>query len=143
MGCETDNQYCNCLYYSTNALARVITRIAEEEFAIVRLAPSYAFLLMSVNSNPGIQPMELSKIMMLTPSTVTRLIDKMEFKGYLERKNAGKFTEVYPTNKSQELDSGIKKAWINLLNRYVKLLGKEESKKLTAEIFAAAIKLQE
>jgi len=143
MGCETDNQYCNCLYYSANALARIITKMAEEEFAVVQLAPSYAFLLMAVNGKPGIQPMEISKIMMLTPSTVTRLIEKMEFKGYLERKIIGKFTEVHPTKKSISINGDIKKAWQNLLTHYERVLGKDESKKLTTEIFEAALKLQE
>lgn len=143
MSCEQENKYCSCLYYSANALSRIITKMAEEEFAVVQLAPSYAFLLMAVNGKPGIQPMELSKIMMLTPSTVTRLIEKMEFKGFLERKIHGKFTEVYPTQKCINLNSDIKNAWHNLLIRYEKLLGKKESKKLTMEIFEAAIKLQE
>lgn len=143
MGCETDNQYCNCLYYSANALARIITKMAEEEFSKVQLAPSHAFLLMAINGKPGIQPMELSKIMMLTPSTVTRLIEKMEFKGYLKRKTIGKFTEVHPTEKSINLNMNIKNAWQNLLVHYERLLGKNESKKLTSEIFAAALKLQE
>ena len=143
MGCETDNKYCNCLHYSANALARVITKMAEEEFAIVQLAPSHAFLLMIINDKPGIQPMEISKIMMLTPSTVTRLIEKMEFKGFLGRKSMGKFTEVHPIHKCRELDANIKKAWQNLLHRYENLLGKDESKKLTNDIFEAALKLQE
>lgn len=143
MGCETTNQYCNCLYYSANALARIITKIAEEEFAVVQLAPSYAFLLMAVNGKPGIQPMELSKIMMLTPSTVTRLIEKMEFKGYVERKINGKYTEVHPTKKSLDINNEIKNAWKNLLDYYEKVLGKNESKKLTTKIFDAALKLQE
>jgi MarR family transcriptional regulator, organic hydroperoxide resistance regulator len=143
MGCETDNQYCNCLYYSANALARIITKMAEEEFAVVQLAPSYAFLLMAINNKPGIQPMELSKIMMLTPSTVTRLIEKMEFKGYVERKTHGKYTEVHPTKKSLDINKEIKSAWQNLLIHYERMLGKIESKKLTSEIFEAAVKLQE
>jgi len=45
---------CTCLHYSVNASARVITKIAEEEFAPTGLAPSYTFLLMTVNWNPGV-----------------------------------------------------------------------------------------
>ncbi|MCA9732538.1 MAG: winged helix-turn-helix transcriptional regulator [Deferribacteres bacterium] len=143
MNCDNENIYCGCLYYSANALARVITRMAEEEFSIVQLAPSYAFLLMTINGKPGIQPGEISKIMMLKPSTVTRLIEKMEFKMFLERRTVGKFTQVYPTQKSLDLDSQIKKAWGNLLERYNTLMGAEKSRQLTTDIFEATIKLQE
>ncbi len=142
MSCEKDSKYCTCLYYSANALARIMTKLAEEEFSITQLAPSYAFLLMTVNDKPGIQPKEISEKMMLTPSTVTRLIEKMEIKGYLERKSVGKFTEVYPTEKSRELDAKIHEAWMNLFRRYVGILGEDESKKLTDEIYQAALKLQ-
>lgn len=144
MSCSTEkNKYCGCLYYSANALARVMTKLADEEFGITQLAPSYAFLLMIINDKPGIQPKEISNKMMLTPSTVTRLIEKMEFRGFLERKVTGKYTEVYPTEKSLEINPKIKQAWLNLFSRYVELLGDEQSQSLTSAIYDAAIKLQE
>ena len=132
-----DSKYCGCLYYSANALGRVMTRMAEEEFSVTGLAPSYAFLLMGVNEKPGIQPGEISIQMQLTPSTVTRLIEKMEQKGYVERKSAGRATQVYPTDKSRVLDDKIKEAWVNLFNRYSKILGEENARDLTANIYEA------
>jgi len=120
-----------------------MTKMAEEEFSIVQLAPSYAFLLMAINYKPGIQPKEISEVMMLKPSTVTRLIEKMETKGYLERKAIGKITEVFPTKKCTELDSKIKEAWTNLLNRYTTLIGEKESRRLTEDIYEVILKFQE
>lgn len=32
MSCEKDSKYCTCLYYSANALARIMTKIAEKAF---------------------------------------------------------------------------------------------------------------
>jgi MarR family transcriptional regulator, organic hydroperoxide resistance regulator len=128
------SEYCGCLYYSTNALARIMTRMAEEEFANTGLAPSYAFILMSVNAKPGIQPKELSDHMLLMASTVTRLVEKLEYKGFVKRKYEGRNTEVYPTTKSLNLDPAIKTSWQNLYKRYSKLIGKEESKNLTFKI---------
>lgn len=142
MSDDNKSEYCTCLYYSANALARIMTKIAEEEFSVTQLAPSYAFLLMTVNARPGIQPKEISEKMMLSPSTVTRLIEKLEMRGYLERKSVGKFTEVYPTDKSISLDGKIHDAWMNLYRRYVSILGEEKSKKLTDEIYQAALRLQ-
>ena len=134
---KCDSKYCGCLYFSANALARCITRIAEEEFAETGLSPSYAFLVMSINASPGIQPRELSSEMQLTPSTITRLIEKLEYKGLVERKIIGKYTEVYPTEKSLGLDETIKSAWMKLFNRYSEILGVENGKELTAQIYKA------
>ena len=139
---KCDSQFCACLYYSANALARVITKMAEEEFAISGFSPSYGFLIMSVNAKPGIQPKELSEIMLLTPSTITRLIEKLENKGMVERKNVGKITEVYPTPKGLELETIIKEAWSKLYEKYSDILGEDESKILTANIYKAIKKLE-
>jgi DNA-binding MarR family transcriptional regulator len=138
---KEDSKYCGCLYFSANALGRVMTRMAEEEFAITGLAPSYALLLIGVNEKPGIQPKELSEHMQLAPSTVTRLIEKLEHKGMVERKTNGRATEVYPTPKSLEMDKQLKVAWKDLHTRYTDLIGKEDAQKLTSEVYQASKKL--
>jgi len=116
--------------------------MADEEFAVTGLSSSYAFLLMTVNSKPGVQPKEISQHMQLTPSTVTRLIEKMEHRGFLKRKSVGRTTEVYPTNLSTELHSKIEEAWQKLYLRYSEILGKEQGDKLTAMIADASQKLE-
>ena len=136
------SKYCNCLYYSANALSRIMTKMADEEFAITGLTSSYAFLLMTINEKPGIQPKEISQHMQLTPSTVTRLVEKMEYKGFVERKYVGRTTEVYPTESGTALQAKIRKAWKNLYDRYSSILGKEEADKLTALAFEATEKIR-
>ena len=140
---KCESKYCGCLYFSSNALARVITRMAEEEFTITGLAPSYAFILMTVSQKPGIQPNEISKEMQLTPSTITRLIEKLENKGLLERKINGKFTAVYPTDKADPILLKVKEAWMNLYKRYSLILGEEEGKTLAKLIIEASRKLEQ
>ena len=137
MGTEK-SPYCNCLYYSANALSRLMTRMADEEFALAGVSSSYAFLLMTVNGQPGIQPKEISQKMQLTPSTVTRLVEKMEARGLLERESSGRATEVYPTEKSQELQPRIQEAWQNLYRRYANILGEKASQALTSAIYEAS-----
>ena len=138
---KKESQYCQCLYYSANALARIMTRIADEEFASLGITPSYAFLIMTVNSKPGIQPGEISIEMQLTPSTVTRLVEKMEHRGLLERRSNGKFTEVYTTLKGNEIIPGIRTSWMNLFNRYSGVLGEKDAVMLTSMIYDAVKKL--
>jgi DNA-binding MarR family transcriptional regulator len=135
-------KYCGCLYYAANNLARVITRMAEEEFRTTGLAPSYAFLLMSVNDQPGISAGDISRQLALSPSTVTRFIEKLEHKGYLERKAAGKFTQVYPTESGRKIRMKIQEAWMSLYKRYSALLGEEMAGDLTDKIYLAAQALE-
>ena len=135
------NSYCKCLYYSGNALARIMTKMAEEEFSVVNLAPSYAFMVMSVNNNPGIQAGELASYMMLTPSTVTRLIEKLEFQELVYRQTDGRITHVFPTEKALSINDAVKSAWLNLYKRYSGILGEENVVKLTDDIYKAVLKL--
>ena len=139
---KTSTKYCNCLYHSVNALARQMTKIAEEEFAVTGLAPSYVFLLMSINEKPGIQPKELSEWLQLTPSTVTRLVEKMEVRGFVRRKSSGRITEVFPSRKCEEVDAKIKEAWRSLYDRYSRVLG-QDTEELTRAVATAVRKLSE
>ena len=138
---SNDSPYCNCLFYSVNALSRQMTKMAEEEFAVTGLSPSYAFIVMSVNKQPGILSGEVAKIMQLTPSTITRLIEKLEQKGYITREASGKFSLLFPTKKSLTLEKTITKAWHSLYARYAEILGEKESKLLTDKVIYANRKL--
>ena len=134
-------EYCKCLYFSANALARIVTKMAEEEFSVVNLAPSYAFVVMTVNKNPGIQAGELAEIMMLTPSTVSRLLEKLENQQLVKKHNEGRTTMIYPTPKSVEINDAIKAAWYKLFIRFVDVLGEEKAHQLTGNIYQSALKL--
>ena len=119
-----------------------MTKMADEAFSPTGLAASYAFLLMIVNEKPGIQPGEISCQMQLKPSTVTRLIEKMEYRGYLKREQTGRTTQVYPTPASTKLNPQIKKAWSNLYRQYADVLGDAHAKSLTQSIYEATLKLE-
>lgn len=134
---EGNSKYCNCLFFASGALARSLGRLAEEEFSTTGLAPSYAFLLMAVNEKPGIQPGEIAEEMQLAASTVTRLIDKMENRGFVKRKTTGKKANIFPTQKSRDLDAQIKEAWASLYKRYTTLLGESTARKLTTATYEA------
>ena len=133
---------CNCLYYTANSLARIITRIAEEEFSITGISPSHAFLMLLVNASPGIGPTELANELHLAPSTVTRLIDKLAGKGLLERRADGKTVGIYPTEKGHQAQETIYQAWHRLFERYSAILGEAYSLELTQMIDEASQKLE-
>lgn len=132
-----------CLYFTASKLARVIARLAEEEFASTGLSPTYAFLLMAVCEKPGIAQQDLAARLHLTPSTVTRLLDKLEGKGLAVRRTTGKNSHVFLTAKGEEAQGDIKQAWGRLYDRYSAILGRKEGDRLTEIIAVAADKLNE
>lgn len=131
----------NCLYFTANSLARVITRIAEEEFRLTGLSPSHAFLMMLVNDTPGIGQKELCEQLHLAPSTVTRFVDTLVYRGYLNRQAEGKATKVFATETGAQLRKPIEDAWKSLHQRYARVLGLEDGDQLTTMIDDASNKL--
>lgn len=131
----------NCLYFTATSLARVITRMAEEEFRSTGLSPSHAFLMMLVNDHPGIGQKALCEQLHLAPSTVTRFIDTLVYKGFLTREADGKTSRVYPTIEGKTLQKPIEDAWKKLHHRYAEVLGLKAGDDLTAMIDQAGAKL--
>ncbi|PLX14009.1 MAG: MarR family transcriptional regulator [Marinilabiliales bacterium] len=132
---DKEKDFSGCLHFSTNALSRILTKMADEEFAISGLSSSYGFLLMLVNEESGIRPKEISEKLFLNQSTVTRLVDKMEARGFLRRKVIGRNTSIKITKKGEEKIPLIEEAWENLKERYSKALGRKESNTLASAIY--------
>jgi len=139
---ESGHPFCRCLFYAANALARNLTRLSEDAFRRTGLAPSLGFVLMTVNRKPGIQPSEVAQIMMLDPSTVTRLVEKLQTKGLLRREAQGRRTLIHPTPTGQALMPGLLAAWDQVSQGYSTLLGDSEAQSLAARIYQAALKLE-
>ncbi|WP_234735567.1 MarR family winged helix-turn-helix transcriptional regulator [Tellurirhabdus bombi] len=118
-----------------------MTNIADEEFGRLGLTASHAFLLKEAVENPGIQPKDLSEELHLTPSTITRLIEKLELKRLVERKMEGKHTLVYATEKGVALLPDIKRAWRSMFRRYADIIGEDTAKQLTRMAYDAVLTL--
>lgn len=133
----------NCLFFSANALARNITKMAEKAFKDTDLSPSYAFMLMLVNETPGITISELAAHLHLAPSTLTRFADKLVYKDLVERKQEGKVVRIYPTANARKMQTTIEKSWKKLFTDYSAILGEEAGKELTKELYEANQKLED
>jgi len=125
-----NSKYCQCLYFSSSALARKIEKLANESWKKVGLTPSHAYLLMLAIEDPGIQPSTLVKQLLLTPSTITRLIEKLEEKKLVVRTSEGKLTNVYPTPKAKAFLPDLKDCLNHFYHNYSLIIGKEESARL-------------
>ena len=131
-----------CLYFTANSLARVLTGIAEEEFKKTGLAPNYAFIILLICEKPGLMQKEISEYLQLTPSTITRFVDKLETKKLLARRTEGKAVFLDPTEEGKALLGEIKAAWERLYYRYADVLGTKMSQQLTEDSWKAALRLE-
>ncbi len=138
---KTEELFHNCLYFTANSLARKVTKMADESFKVTGLSPSHAFLMMLVNDYPGIGPKALGDHLNLAPSTVTRFVDTLIYKGYLTKKAKGKNTFIKITEPGKELLDPIGVAWKNLYHQYSEILGEKNGQDLTKIVDDAGKKL--
>ena len=115
--------------------------MAQESWKPVGLSPSHGYLLMAVVDEPGIQPGLLAEHLQLQPSTITRLIEKLEEKKLVVRTTEGKLTNVYPTPKAKEMYGKMQACVANFYAAHTTLLGKEDGKRIVQQIIRLADKL--
>ena len=127
-----------CLLFSANALARAITTVGDEEFGRLGLSYSHAYLLSEVVLQPGVSPSQLSETLFLTPSTITRLVEKLEQKQFVRRESEGKKTLIYPTTTGKAMQPAIAEAWSRAGEKYAKAIGQENICQFTKQVFNAA-----
>lgn len=128
---KTSNcKYSKCLYFTSNALARKVEKLAIESWKRVDMSPSHGYLLMLLLEEPGMQPSNIAAQLQLTPSTITRLIEKLEERKLVVRTTEGKITNVYPSPKAKELLPEMIACVQDFSNAYSKVLDKEETFKL-------------
>ncbi|MCW3117483.1 MAG: winged helix-turn-helix transcriptional regulator [Chitinophagaceae bacterium] len=137
----SESKYSQCLYFSSNALARKVEKLAQESWKPVGLSPSHAYLLMIVIEDPAVQPGTLARELQLQPSTITRLIEKLEEKKLVLRITEGKATNVYPTPRAKEMYSKLKACVNHFYTSHAAILGKEESTKMVRNMNKLADKL--
>jgi DNA-binding MarR family transcriptional regulator len=129
------------MYFSSAALARRIEKLAAKAWEPVGLSPSHAYLLMIAIDEPGVQPCNLAGELLLTPSTITRLIEKLEEKKFVARSSEGKTTRVFPTPRAKALRPVLQDCLKTFYESYASILGKEESARLVQTMNRVADKL--
>jgi MarR family transcriptional regulator, organic hydroperoxide resistance regulator len=127
----------------SSALARKMEKLAQESWKPVGLAPSHAYLLLAVLDEPGIQPGALAGQLQLQPSTITRLMQKLEEKKLIVRTSEGKITNVYPTPKGKELQPKMKECLQHFYSQTEALVPSAEGGKLLQGMGRVADKLED
>ncbi|MEO7311655.1 MAG: MarR family winged helix-turn-helix transcriptional regulator [Chitinophagaceae bacterium] len=137
----SESTFRNCLYFTANALARKVEKMAIESWKSVGLSPSHGYLLMLVNKEPGLQPGCIADNLQLTPSTVTRLIEKLEAMKLVVRTSGGKATNVYPTPVGKKLLPQLKQCVDDFNRSYSNFIGKEECSRMVENMHKLADKM--
>ena len=139
----SESRYSGCVYFSTAAFARKIEKMAIESWKPVGLAPSHGYLLMNVIDIPGIQPGALADQLQLQPSTITRLIEKLEEKKMVVRTTEGKTTNVYPTPKAKEMYSKLRACVQHFDEASSAVLGKDQCCSIVSILNKMADKMED
>jgi DNA-binding MarR family transcriptional regulator len=137
----SESKYAKCLYFTSNALARKVEKLAIESWKPVGLSPSHAYLLMMAIEEPGLPAGTIANHLQLTPSTVTRLIEKLEEKKLLVRVAEGKLSNIYPTTKAKDMLPELKNCIQHFYKKYSEAIGKVESLNIVSTLHEIADKL--
>jgi len=140
---SSDSKYAQCLYFTSNALARKMEKLAVESLKPAGLSPSHAYLLMMVLEDAGQQPGYLAQQLQLTPSTITRLLEKLEEKKLVIRNTEGKVTMVYPTQKGKQLWPALNNCIQDFQNACSKLQNQHDSSRVLLNMHKLADKLDQ
>ncbi|MGN6419916.1 MAG: MarR family winged helix-turn-helix transcriptional regulator [Pseudobacter sp.] len=138
----SESKFKQCFYFASGALARIVEKMAIDVWKKVDLSPSHAYVLLLVIEEPGIQPGVIANQLHLTPSTITRLIEKLESKKLVVRTSEGKITNVYPTPKAKELHPELVACANEFSKQYYDMLGQKECDHLIDTITKMADRLE-
>lgn len=139
---SSESPFCSCLYFATSSLARKVEKLATGIWKQVDLSPSHAYVLILVLKEPGIQPGIVADQLQLTPSTITRLIEKLEERKLVVRTTEGKQTNVYPTQKAKAMRTRLRDCMEQFNALLTGTMGRENSKKFIRSVNEFADRLE-
>jgi len=123
-----------CLYFNTNALARQVNKLWEQAFDDLGLSPAHAYLLRLVLDQPGISQGRIAEELKLEKSTVTRFVDSLEQRGYMNRIKSGREVEIIPTQKCKNIGRQLQSRGDALYKQMSELIGKRNLTDLVKQL---------
>lgn len=113
----------NNLFFLSGALSRKLTNEADEAFATMGLSSSHVLLLWLICNDPDVQPSQLADQMQLKPSTITRLVQKLERRELVEKQSKGRATSIRCTPEGEKMAKDIEQKWEQLIQHKRDKLG--------------------
>ena len=116
-----------CIYFTISKMFRMINKMAEESFEKLDIYPTHGFLMIILKEEEnGLTVNQISETLAIAPSTVTRFVDKLISKGYVERQKAGKNSFTKITEEGLKIMPEIYKAWHGISEKVEEVVGNEE-----------------
>jgi DNA-binding MarR family transcriptional regulator len=121
----------NCMYFSTNQLARHLNSIADEAFKDSDYTATQGFTLIAIGELDKHTPSEIAEVLAMKPSTITRFLDKLVNLNLVERKYIGRNTKVELTEHGYDSLPNVKENWKKIDVKIQEMFGKDLSCKIT------------
>jgi len=118
------------LCFNASIFSRIITKISNENLSFLGVSSSYAFLIVAVKEKPGLRASDLSKILHLDLSTITRLIEKLEYKNFVIRDSDHSSTKIYLTDLGDKAYNNVVIGLSGFQSDLKKVFGKKAVKEL-------------
>jgi MarR family transcriptional regulator, organic hydroperoxide resistance regulator len=134
--------FANSLYFSAGALAREAEKLAIACWGPVGLSPSHAQIILFLLDFSITGPSIIARTLLLSPSTITRLLDGLERKGLIVRFVYHEVRMVSPSEEARAREEEFLECDLEFSRRCTKLLGDEHPSGLTREMNKATDKLR-
>lgn len=116
----------SCLFFSSSKLSRTLKKVADESFVRTGLSPSHAFILYLVSQEENMSQKKVGELLHLSPSTMTRFVDKLLDKKLIVKSSEGKNAYLSITQDGLLMKPIIMTAWESLNTLLNSALTEEE-----------------
>lgn len=132
-----------CIYFNLVTLTRKVNKIWQQEFERLGLTPSHGYLLFAMKELPDATQKELSELMELDASNITRLIDGLVNRGLVEKTTRGKGARFSVTAEGKKTYRTVKKVMDSLYGDMQKRFGPEHFKNFVNDLHEAKQTIEE
>ncbi len=123
-----------CLYFNVNSFTRKVNKIWDDAFQSLGFSPAHAYLLRLVLEQPGLTQKHIAAELSLEKSTITRFVDALEERGYLQRKKTGREQVIFPTKTSIKIERELNTKGDELYQTMIESIGKDKLIRLVNQI---------
>jgi MarR family transcriptional regulator, organic hydroperoxide resistance regulator len=136
------NRFAYSLYFSAGALAREAEKLAVACWKPVGLSPSHAQIILLLMQVQTIGPSFLAKSLLLSRSTMTRLLDSLERKGLINRFTYDKVRMVQLSVEAAKRAEEFLECDMAFRQRCYRLLGEDKTVRLMRRMNDATDRLR-
>ena len=126
-----------CIYFNLITLMRRVNRIWQKEFKRLGLTPSHGYLLFAMKELPDATQKDLSELMELDASNITRLIEGLENQGLVKKTTRGKGSRFTVTSEGRKAYRTVQKVMDSLYGSMQERFGPEHFKSFVSDLHEA------